>query len=82
MSRIISDLTAAHRVLRGLVITAFVITSGCQFLDRAPAKPIGYSKDENGRSCTTYETGSKRVYQTVCDYGGQYPASVNNPLSK
>lgn len=59
-----------------------MITSGCQFFDRAPAKPIGYSKDENGRACATYENGSKRVYQTECDYGGQYPTSVNNPLSK
>lgn len=65
-----------------LIVAAFVITSGCQFFERMPGTSIGHSKDENGRSCTTYETESKRVYQTVCDYGGQHPASVNNPLSK
>jgi hypothetical protein len=63
-----------------VIIAAFVITSGCQFFDRIPATPIGHSKDENGRPCATYETKSDRVYETVCDYGGQYPASVNNPL--
>jgi hypothetical protein len=65
-----------------VIISAFVITSGCQFFDRMLATPIGYSKDENGRPCATYETKSDRVYQTVCDYGGQYPGSVTNPLSK
>lgn len=65
-----------------VLIAAFVITSGCQFFDRMPATPIGYSKDENGRPCATYETKSDRVYETVCDYGGQYPASVSNPLGR
>jgi hypothetical protein len=65
-----------------LIIISLVISSGCQFFDRMPATPIGYSKDENGRPCATYETKSKDVYETICDYGGQYPASVNNPLYK
>ena len=64
------------------IIAAFMIMSGCQFYDRMPATPIGYSKDENGRPCVTYQTKLNRVYETVCDYGGQYPASVNNPSSK
>lgn len=65
-----------------IVFAVFVSISGCQLFDRMPAAPIGYSKDENGRPCATYETKSDRVYETVCDYGGQYPASVSNPLSK
>ena len=65
-----------------VIIAAFMIMSGCQFFDRMPATPIGYSKDENGRPCATYQTKLNRVYETVCDYGGQYPASVNNPSSK
>ena len=65
-----------------VIFAAFVITSGCQYFDRMPATPIGYSKNENGRHCATYETKSDRVHETVCDYGGQYPDSVSNPLSK
>ena len=65
-----------------LIIAAFMMSSGCEWFNRAPGTPIGYSKDENGRSCATYETKSKEVYETVCDYGGQYPASVTNPLTK
>ncbi len=65
-----------------VIFFAFVITSGCQYFDRMPATPIGYSKDQNDRHCATYETQSDRVYETVCGYGGPYPASVSNPLSK
>jgi hypothetical protein len=65
-----------------LILTAFVALTGSQYFDRMPGTPIGHSKDENGRPCTTYETKSDRVNETVCDYGGQYPASVSNPLSK
>jgi hypothetical protein len=61
-----------------LILAAFMMMSGC---DRI-APPIGHSKDGNGRNCATYETKSKEVYETVCDYGGQYPASVTNPLTK
>lgn len=64
-----------------IVFAAFVSISGCQWFDRMPATSIGYSKDENGHPCATYETKSDRVYETVRDYGGQYPASVSNPLS-
>lgn len=64
------------------ILTACMISSGCEAFDRTLGTPIGYSRDENGRRCTTYETESDRVYETICDYGGQYPASVNNPLSK
>ena len=62
------------------LIAVFVVSSGCQLFDRMPATPIGYSKDENGRPCATYETKSDRACEAVCDYGGQYPASVTNPL--
>jgi hypothetical protein len=61
---------------------AFLVSSGCEWFERRPVTPIGYSKDENGRSCATYETKPKGVYETVCDYGGRYPASVTHPLSK
>ncbi len=64
------------------LIAAFLTSSGCEYFNRAPGTPIGHSRDENGRSCTTYKTKSEGMYQTVCDYGGQYPASVTNPLSK
>lgn len=64
-----------------LIIAVFMTGSGCEWFDRT-APPIGYSKDGNGRNCSTYETKSKGVYETVCDYGGQYPASVTNPLTK
>jgi len=45
-------------------------------------QPIGYSRDENGRPCATYEIKKDTAYETRCDYGGEYPASVSNPLSK
>ena len=63
------------------LITAFLTSSGCEFFNRAPATPIGHSRDENGRPCATYKTKTEGMYETVCDYGGQYPASVTNPLS-
>jgi len=68
--------------LPGFLITAFLISSGCTFFDPAPVMPIGYSQDQNNRKCATYETKSSAVYRTECDYGGLYPASVTNPLSK
>ena len=57
-----------------LLIAAFVVMSGCQLFERMPDTPIGYSTDENGRPCTTYETKSDRVYETHCDYSGPSPA--------
>ena len=65
------------------LIAAFLTSSGCELelFNRAPATPIGHSRDENSRPCATYKTKSEGLYETLCDYGGQYPASVNNPLS-
>ena len=54
--------------------------SGCEFFEKQ-REPIGYSRDENGRPCATYEIKKDAAYETRCDYGGQYPASVRNPLS-
>ncbi|HEU4685273.1 MAG TPA: hypothetical protein VFS39_12290 [Nitrospira sp.] len=45
-------------------------------------QPIGYSRDENGRLCATYEIKQDLVYETRCDYDGPFPAPVSNPLSK
>lgn len=70
---------ASHMIV---LITVLMITSGCECFNGAPAPPIGYSKDENGRPCTTYQTESAGVYETVCDFGGQHPASGTNPLAK
>lgn len=64
-----------------LIVTAFLISSGCELFDRTPPTPIGHSRDENGRDCATYEIKSDRVYETICNYGGAYPSSVKNPLS-
>jgi hypothetical protein len=64
-----------------LIIAAFAMLSGCVWFDHTDP-PVGYSEDQNGRKCATYETKSKTAYETVCDHGGQYPASVTNPLTK
>lgn len=64
-----------------LIIAACAMLSGCAWFERT-ATPIGYSDDQDGRKCATYETKSKAAYETVCDYGGRYPASVINPLTK
>jgi hypothetical protein len=67
---------------RGLLVCVVVLAclSGCEFFEKQ-RQPIGYSRDENGRPCATYEIKKDETYETRCDYGGQYPASVSNPLS-
>ena len=69
-----------RRVL--LIVAACLILSGCELFDRTPPIPIGRSSDENGKDCATYEIKSDRVYETICNYGGAYPSSVKNPLSR
>ena len=71
-----------NSLLPGFLIATFLIFSGCSFFDSAPVTPTGYSQDQNNRTCATYETKSSAVYRTECDYGGQYPVSVTNPLLK
>ena len=44
--------------------------SGCEFFEKQ-RQPIGYSQDENGRPCATYEVKKDVVYETRCDYGGK-----------
>jgi hypothetical protein len=43
---------------------------GCSLLLQPMRTPIGYSSDENGRRCSTYQTRTEGVYETRCDYGG------------
>jgi len=61
-------------------VGVLVLLSGCEFFEKQ-RQPIGYSRDENGRPCATFEIKKDTTYETRCDYGGQYPASVGNPLS-
>ena len=55
--------------------------AGCEFFEKQ-RQPIGYSQDENGRQCATYENKKDVVYETRCDYGGKPYPSANNPLSE
>ncbi len=64
------------------VMTACLLVTACESVDRSPGIPIGSSTDSNGRPCATYQMKSDRVYETRCDYGGQYPASVSPPVSQ
>ena len=57
------------------------VSYGCEFFEKQRT-PIGYSRDENGRQCATYENKKDVVYETRCDYGEVYSPSVNNPLSR
>ena len=45
--------------------------SGCSLFFPPMRTPIGHSSDENGRRCSTYQTRSNGVYETICDYGVQ-----------
>ncbi|GKS59650.1 hypothetical protein YTPLAS18_31770 [Nitrospira sp.] len=51
-----------------LFLTGMLI-NGCDLFYPPLGKPIGYSRDENGRPCVTYETKSGG-YETVYDYQG------------
>ena len=68
---------------RGLVLCVGVLVClcGCEFFEQQ-RQPIGYSQDENGRPCATYEIKKDVAYETRCDYGGKPYPSANNPLSE
>lgn len=69
---------------RSLLICAgiFAFLSGCELFEKQ-RQPIGYSQDENGRPCTTYEIDKKdAVYETRCDYNAMGSTSLRNPLSR
>ena len=65
-----------------LYTSLLVALCGCEPFEKQRV-PIGYSQDENGRKCATYENKKDVVYETRCDYGGQmvHPSSIN-PLSE
>ena len=66
---------------RVLLIVVACLLSGCELFDRILLFHR-HSSDENGKDCATYEIKSDRVYETICTYGGAYPGSVKNPLSR
>ena len=51
-----------------LLIAMSLSASGCYLFDPPVRTPIGHSTDENGRRCSTYQTKSGSVYETICDY--------------
>ncbi|MEQ1656162.1 MAG: hypothetical protein ABL960_10720 [Nitrospira sp.] len=46
------------------VMTACLLVTACESVDRSPGIPIGSSTDPNGRPCATYQMKSDRVYET------------------
>ena len=63
-----------------LYVCGLALLCGCEVFEKERV-PIGYSRDENGRRCATYENKKDVVYETRCDYGEVYYPSVSNPLS-
>ena len=53
--------------------------SGCALFLSPMRTPIGHSSDENGRRCSTYQTRSEGVYETICDYGASNRGTVVGP---
>lgn len=64
-----------------LVCLCALTVSGCEFFEKQH-QPIGYSTDENGRPCATYEIKKDVVYETRCDYRATDVTVPRNPLSK
>ena len=60
---------------------AIAFLCGCELFEKQRT-PIGYSRDENGRQCATYENKKDVVYETRCDYGEVFHPPVTNPLSR
>lgn len=74
-------LAQSPRLVTCSYLLCALIVSGCEFFEKQ-RQPIGYSTDENGRPCATYEIKKDVVYETRCDYRATDVTVPRNPLSK
>lgn len=63
----------------GMLIVLLGLVGGCALFFQPMRTPIGHSSDENGRRCSTYQTRSEGVYETICEHGGPNQASIYGP---